>query len=292
MTKKKFQVPFQFCKLDRAVRFLNESFDLKVEVEDLLNYAINQHIVLHSYNSASPVCNLSLSAKDFAVLKRYFKFHVGESHTYFDTGNEKVKRAFAVSNDCAEFDGIPGLEESRGEVGAYITGYWPLLAWIVEKIYFNCSTSLKNVTYPIGGLLHFDLFSHFITVFQTLDIDSIVIFSEELEKVHRHLAGTDMFSAEPPNLQESFMERSAEAMSLEKHADERATLSTSALIAALLEIIYKPNCELFEQSPKLYQDLQHKLARLGSDHVARIAGERSFSNLMLKVRQQLDKTRS
>lgn len=292
MANKKFKAPFQFCKLDRAVRLLNKCSSFNVEVEDLLNFAINQHIVIHAYNSASPVCNLNLSAKDFSVLKSYFQFNTIGSYTYFTIEAEPRRRDFAVANDCAEFEGIPGLEESVGEVNAYITGYWPLPSWVVEKLYFNCAASLKQVSYPIGGLLHLDLFNHYINVYQTLDVDSLIIFSDELEKVYNHLVGEKTFTASSSSNQIPLTEREAEVISLEKNSIERATLPTSALITALLEIIYQPNSEIFDQSQRLHQDLQHKLAKLGSEHVTLVGGERSFSNLMIKVRQQLAKLRS
>jgi len=290
MRKNTFSTPFAFCKLDRAVRFLNEHLVNKVELEDLLHFAEQNKIIIHAHIEANTVNGLELSGQDFNRLKQLYEFYIYGDFTFFKFGTAAEERFLAIANETERHE-TTDFESPFWETTAYVKGYWPISSWALRDLYFTGHDGRTSHSFSLGCSLLSDSNNYYIDVQHKLKIESIVIFSEQLEKLFQHLAGISLFEVKDSLSEESKIIEAQEASEREKLVSARIKHPTANLIYGLLALIYEPNNELLQQSTRLYNDLVGKLVRHTPSIDTEIMSERAFNELMQKVYIQRDKPR-
>ena len=291
MAKKEFRVPFQFCRLDRAVRLLNQFTDCQIEVDDVLNFAMSRNIQLHVFYDSVTASNFHISHENLRRMKEFFKFNSYGSHTYFRFGYSFEERILALDSLVLEETSWESEELSEKNVPAFVKGFWAINEWDLRTIYFGEAKVSLTQLYALGGLLMRELSETYIRIEYSLGIEQIIIFESEIVKVYEHLTGKKVFVTSEAADDQFKVEREAKEFESEPRINERVTGTVAELIYGLLQLVYKYDDPILNQSTRLYADLQKKFLKHEPSIDANIMSQRAFEELMQKVQIQRDKLR-
>ncbi|MDP5207244.1 hypothetical protein ORI99_09390 [Alishewanella sp. SMS9] len=291
MANKNFKVPFQFCKLDRAIRLLNQFTDIQLEVEDLLSFAIAHNIKLHVYLNHVVLQDFSLSHEKIVKLHEGFENKIFGSFTHFKLGNSYEEKSLIMDFKFFNAGKDVPQDKSKIDVLAFAKGFWVINEWDLRPIYFGEQNSTTTQIYAIDSLLMKEPTDIKIRLEHSLGIEQMIIFDSEILKVFEHLTGKNVFANKDAEDDQVNFVREAKQFENEQRVNERVTGTVAELIYGLLQLVYKYDDPMLNQSTRLYTDLHKKFLKNEPTIDANIMSQRAFEELMQKVYIQRDKPR-